>query len=251
MKETDVDSANLDDLELELRKLPGVRSAGFTDTPDLLVVQVQVAGGQPASTLPQQAARIAHRHADKPVSIEVVRWRTIEVPVPAAPTAPAPITPTDTSTTDTSPARSAPSGTAGASGPEGGGYDPIEPTRPRVRLLAVLTFPDTDELEVHLTFSGRRIIGRALASEGIAGAAKATLLGLTNFVPDLKAGVTWAEELSEHNNDDDSMIVACAIDVDGITRHGIAAGGSRIEAAARATLHAVNRRLESRADTTT
>lgn len=241
MKEADVDSANLDDLELELRKLPGVRSAGFTDTPDLLVVQVQVAGGQPASTLPQQAARIAHRHADKPVSIEVVRWRTIEVRVPAAPIAPVPVATTDSSTTDSS-TTSTTSATDAS--------DASEPTRPRVRLLAVLTFPDTDELEVHLTFSGRRIIGRALASEGIAGAVTATLLGLTNFAPDLRAAVVWAEELSEHNNDD-SMIVACAIEVDGITRHGIAAGGSRIEAAARATLHAVNRRLEPRADTTT
>src|SRR4029079_9819385 len=38
---------NLDDLELELRKLPGVRAAGFTERDDLLVVQVQVAGGTP------------------------------------------------------------------------------------------------------------------------------------------------------------------------------------------------------------
>ncbi len=238
-----MDSTNLDDLELELRKLPGVRSAGFTDTADLLVVQVQVAGGQPSSTLPQQAARIAHRHADKPVSIEVVRWRTVEVLVPAAPSGTDPAT-------DTSPPPITPTETVAASGPESSGDTPLERAQPRVRLLAVLTFPDTDELEVHLTFSGRRIIGRALASEGVSGAAKATLLGLTNFVPDLKAGVAWTEELSEHNSDD-SIVVACAIDVDGIKRHGIAGGGSRIEAAARATLHAVNRRLESHPATTT
>lgn len=248
MKDADVDSTNFDDLELELRKLPGVRSAGFTDTADLLVVQVQVAGNQPSSTLPQQAARIAHRHADKPVSIEVVRWRTIEVPVPAVPTATVPVAAAETAPANT--ADIVPAATAEATGTEPNTDDAIEPARPRVRLLAVLTFPDTDELEVHLTCSGRRIIGRALASEGITGASKATLLGLTNFVPDLMAGVAWVEELSEHN-EDAAMVVACAIEVDGIKRHGIAAGGSRIEAAARATLHAVNRRLESRGATTT
>ena len=71
---------NLDDLELELRKLPGVRAAGFTERDDLLVVQVQVADGTPSPSLSQQAARIAYRHADKPIALEVVRWRTVEVP---------------------------------------------------------------------------------------------------------------------------------------------------------------------------
>ena len=47
----------------------------------------------------------------------------------------------------------------------------------RVRLLAVLTFPDTDELEVHLTFGGRRIIGRSAAGAGAIGAATATVEG--------------------------------------------------------------------------
>ena len=71
---------NLDDLELELRKLPGVRAAGFTARDDLLIVQVQVTGDSPSPSLSQQAARIAYRHADKPIALEVVRWRTIEVP---------------------------------------------------------------------------------------------------------------------------------------------------------------------------
>jgi hypothetical protein len=220
------DTMNLDDLELELRKLPGVRSAGFTDRDDLLVVQVQVADGSPFPALSQQAARIAYRHADKPVALEIVRWRTVEVPAVAAPAAVEP---------------------APASRPAA----PVDAPRPRidrparVRLLAVLTFPDTDELEVHLTYSGRRVIGRAAASTGAAGAVGATLDGLGNFAPDLGADLLWAEELAGHEVAHAS-VVACALQAGDAAVLGIAAGGSRIEAAARSALHALNRTLEDR-----
>ncbi len=66
---------NLDDLELELRKLAGVRAAGFTDRDDVLLIQLQVSGGDPPPNLTLQATRIAYRHSDKPVALEVVRWR--------------------------------------------------------------------------------------------------------------------------------------------------------------------------------
>ena len=116
---------------------------------------------------------------------------------------------------------------------------------PRVRLLAVLTFPDTDELEVHLTYEGRRVIGRAAASTGVSGAVGATLDGLANFAPQLGADLLWAEELAGHEAAHAS-VVACALQVAGATVLGIAAGGSRIEAAARSALHALNRSLEDR-----
>jgi len=220
---------NLDDLELELRKLPGVLAAGFTERDDLLVVQVQVAGGTPSPSLSQQAARIAYRHADKPVALEVVRWRTVEVPgAPAAVEAPA--APTSAITV--------PDDHAAPHPPRG---DRVA----RVRLLAVLTFPDTDELEVHLTYEGRRVIGRAAASTGVSGAVGATLEGLRNFAPDLGADLLWAEELAGHEAAHAS-VVACALQAGGAAVLGIAAGGSRIEAAARSALHALNRTLEGR-----
>ena len=229
-----MDTSNLDDLELELRKLPGVRAAGFSERDDMLLVQIQVAGDQPSPTLPHQAARIAYRHADKPVAIEVVRWRT--VPAPAAPTDSGPVTIPSSSD----------SGAADASDATPESIE-AEPARHRVRLLAVLTFPDTDELEVHLTFSGRRIIGRASASAGITGAVNATLEGLTNFVPEFTATIAWVEEI-EDRAADGSSLVACAIDIGDDRRQGIASGVSRIEAAARATLQALNRTLEVRPD---
>ena len=227
------ETRNLDDLELELRKLPGVRAAGFTERDDLLVVQVQVAGATPSPSLSQQAARIAYRHADRPIALEVVRWRTVEVPAaPAAPAAPA--------------VPDLPPPTAPAvvdAGPPSEG-EAVTPRGARVRLLAVLTFPDTDELEVHLTYEGRRVIGRAAASTGVSGAVAATLEGLHNFAPDLAADLLWAEELAGHEAAHAS-VVACALQADGHAVLGIAAGGSRIEAAARSALHALNRTLDA------
>lgn len=212
---------NLDDLELELRKLPGVRAAGFTERDDMLLVQVHVTG-DPQAGVPMQATRIAYRHADKPVALEVVRWREAEVAAPAL---------TDTAAPVPSPAGELPPGDA---------------RERRVRLLAVLTFPDTDELEVHLTFEGRRIIGRASASDGALGVVEATVDGLRAFVDHLELTPAWAREL-EIEPDREQPLVACQLTTaDGVHRTGIATGASAIEAAARATLHALNRVLAPR-----
>ncbi|HEY5076019.1 MAG TPA: hypothetical protein VIJ48_00815, partial [Acidimicrobiia bacterium] len=90
---------SIDDLELELRKLPGVRAAGFEDNDDMLLVQLHVEsrpesvdrshrGNQP---VPVSASRIAARHSDRPVAVEVVRWRSAPVvaPQPVLPASPA------------------------------------------------------------------------------------------------------------------------------------------------------------------
>ena len=107
-----------------------------------------------------------------------------------------------------------------------------------VRLLAVLTFPDTDELEVHLTFEGRRIIGRAVASNGILGVVEAMVDGLKVFVPRLRFSPSWARVLDDDGRD--VHVVACELLApDDSRRLGIASGASAIEAAARATLHAL------------
>ena len=213
-----METTNLDDLELELRKLPGVRAAGFTERDDMLLVQIQVAGDEPTANLSQQAARIAYRHAEKPVALEIVRWKIVQ-----APATPTPVT-------------------AGAAASDAADSD--EEAHQRVRLLAVLTFPDTDELEVHLTFGGRRIIGREQASGGISAAATATLEGLKSFAPDLDAKLGWANEITDPNGDG-TFVVACSVRLEAGPRLGISAGVSRIEAAARATLQSMNRSLES------
>ena len=82
----------------------------------------------------------------------------------------------------------------------------------------------------------------------MAGAVGATLDGLRNFAPQLSADLLWAEELAGHEAAHAS-VVACALQAHDAAVLGIAAGGSRIEAAARSALHALNRTLEERLTT--
>jgi hypothetical protein len=253
---------NVDDLELELRKLPGVRSAGFTERDDVLLIQLQVSGDTPPPNLPLQATRIAYRHSEKPVALEVVRWRVSALPrhTVAAGGSPlegalgslAGIDPLPEEMLEANGAAEVDGGvapSANESSPEAAvavapaaSEAPPAPREQRVRLLAVLTFPDTDELEVHLTFEGRRIIGRAVASNGILGVVEAMVDGLRVFAPRLEFAPSWARVLDD--NGKDAHVVACElIAPDDSRRLGIAAGASAIEAAARATLHALNRSI--------
>jgi hypothetical protein len=251
---------NVDDLELELRKLPGVRAAGFTERDDVLLIQLQVSGETPPANLPLQATRIAYRHSEKPVALEVVRWRVSALPRHQAASGSSPfegalgsmagIAPLPEELADEAePGTAAPTLTA-VDGTTEGAVAVVEVVPDarttardrRVRLLAVLTFPDTDELEVHLTFEGRRIIGRAVASNGILGVVEAMVDGLRVFVPKLEHAPSWARVLNDDGSD--AHVVACELSApDDSRRLGIAAGASAIEAAARATLHALNRSI--------
>jgi hypothetical protein len=280
----------VDDLELELRRLPGVRAAGFTERDGVLLVQVQVTGNEHASNIGLQATRIAYRHSDLPVAVEVVRWRTPGT-APAAAPADTPAVATEPPAAHAPATEAAPAGRVGATpapsngdiigggdepgpapaapeevpvhtaasrhapdAPEGedstidataenGTAGPGDSRDARVRLLAVLTFPDTDELEVHLTYSGRRSIGRAAASRSVLGAVEATVAGLETFVPGIEFLPSWARPMDDADGRP-SYLVACALTAPGgANRYGIAAGASPIEAAARATLHALNRSI--------
>jgi len=216
---------SLDDLELELRKLPGVRAAGFEERDDMLLVQLHVAdrGERIEQPLPVAASRIAARHSDRPVAVEVVRWRALPSAQPAPAVAP-------------SPAAAEPAPAAGES----------EDARHRARLLAVLAFPDTDELEVHLILEGKRTIGRAAASSGLVGAVEATIDAVRGLGAGIEPRAKWARALDD-THDDERVVVAVAlegIDDDGAAlQYGLAAGASPIDAAARSTLDALNRRL--------
>jgi len=221
---------SIDDLELELRKLPGVRAAGFEDTDDMLLVQLHVESRPEGidrshrgeQRVPVSASRIAARHSDRPVAVEVVRWRTAPVVAPQPVLAASPET-TEVVAADVEAAD--------------------EPSR--ARLLAVLAFPDTDELEVHLVLDGRRTIGRAPVSSGIEGAVQATIDAVHDLGTEIHAHIDWARPL-EDAGDDEQVVVAVALDgVDSRSplRYGVAAGTSLIDAAARATLDALNRHL--------
>ena len=221
----------LDDLELELRKLPGVRAAGFDTRDDLLIVQLHVVPGAGVEgSLPVAATRIAARHADRPVAVEVVRWRDSPPAVAADPAAIAAAAP-EPAPDDTS--------VADAPAPAAAGH---EPSTGRMRLLAVLSFPDTDELEVHLILDGRRTIGRAPASRGLVAALDATLGAVRDFGFDFDPTPRWARALETNN---DEALIAVALDESGPSDHvlyGVASGATPVDAAARATLAAINRK---------
>jgi len=252
-----VSTETLDDLELELRKLPGVRSIGFNDRDDVLLVQIHIVPETVEPGLALQATRIASRHSERPVAVELVRWKTLHVPVPTpASAAPAAVSPTTeplvidepvgpttaAAPTAAAPTAAAPTAAAPSVETPAGTSDAVrESAERRVRLLAVLTFPDTDELEVHLTLDGRRAIGRAAASRALLGAVEATLDALTTFLPELDTKASWARTLESAAGEPYLVGVGLVGSEVHAHRHGLATGASPIEAAARATLHAVNR----------
>lgn len=228
---------SLDDLELELRKLPGVKAAGFDESSEMLLVQLHLGdqADNPDNPVPINASRIVARHVDTRTAVEIVRWRAIpgETPAAAAP-ATADVDLTAEPAVVAAPAEPAPAGEAAADATEGR----------RARLLAVLAFPDTDELEVHLILDGRRTIGRAVSSNGLLGAVEATIAAIRELGVTFDPTPLWARQVE--SDQDERSVVTVAIDgaaPEALTDYGIAAGASPIDAAARATLDTLNRRL--------
>ena len=229
---------SLDDLELELRRLPGVKAAGFDERDDVLLVQLHVGDkvDAPDHPLPVDASRIVARHIDERSAVEIIRWRTM----PAA-AVPAPVidVETDDAAVTTHP-DAAPEPT-----PEPAAERPAaEAAARRTRLLAVLAFPDTNELEVHLILDGRRTIGRAVSSDGLLGAVEATLAAVREIGAPFAPTPLWARAVE--SAEDERVVVAVALGgvvANAPIDYGLAAGASPIDAAARSTLDALNRRL--------
>ncbi len=236
---------SLDDLEFELRKLPGVRAVGFEERPDVLLVQLHLAADHGRNDhevpIPVSAARIASRLSDHTVAVEVVRWRNApeffgddEIAVIYD----------DEKQPQQHEITSI--GSAPALGAE-----PIEQVdvhaavdERRPRLLAVLAFPDTDEIEVHLVYNGQRSIGRATASTGLHSPVEATIEAMIGLGLVSEVEIDWIRELDPDLSS--GLLVAVGITVtDGgpLPCHGLAAGSTAVDAAARATLDALNRRV--------
>lgn len=221
---------NLDDLELELRKLPGVRATGFSEREDILFVQVHAGGDDDPgdSGLALQASRIAARHSERPVAVELVRWRE----------------PTVARRGDRH------SGHEASGRDNGSRHVSIDDDargivvggsrEPRLVLLAVLVFPDADEIEVHLTRGDQRVVGRAAAGGAIA-AVQATVEAVQGFCAVMPYDPAWARTIE--TTAPNRFLVAVALYAPGTHayRYGLAAGDSEADAAARATLHALNR----------
>ncbi|HTK17366.1 MAG TPA: hypothetical protein VL769_13305 [Acidimicrobiia bacterium] len=232
---------SLDDLELELRKLPGVKAAGFDERDDVLLVQLHVGDrvDSPEHPVPVEASRIVARHIDERTAVEIVRWRTIASAPAVAP--PAPVI--DLATADSA-VTTQPDVEAVAEPEAEPAVAPTEVAVRRARLLAVLAFPDTNELEVHLILDGRRTIGRAVSTDGLVGAVEATLAALREIGAPFEPTPLWVRAID--SGEDERVVVAVALGGvinDAPIDYGMAAGASPIDAAARSTLDALNRRL--------
>jgi hypothetical protein len=231
---------SLDDLELELRKLPGVKAAGFDERDDMLLVQLHVGDrvDSPEHPLPIDASRIVARHVDQRTALEVIRWRTMPSPAIAPPVIDVPTADTAVTTQVDAVPEATP-----VPEPEARPAAAEAPAR-RARLLAVLAFPDTNELEVHLILDGRRTIGRAISTDGLVGAVEATLAAVREIGAPLESSPLWARAIESDDDERDLVAVALAgAFADGPIDYGLAAGASPIDAAARSTLDALNRRL--------
>jgi hypothetical protein len=64
---------SLDELELRLRRLPGVLAVGFAEADELVIVELQ-AGPEASDDLAREATLLATRHLRDQVAVEVVRW---------------------------------------------------------------------------------------------------------------------------------------------------------------------------------
>jgi hypothetical protein len=225
----------IDELELELRRLPGVHAAGFLPDDDVLVVCLDA--GPDAESQPAEAVRIAARHSEGPVAVQITRR---PLPAAAADRNDLEVVP-DTVDIGAEEARARRSAAAG----DGHGSDSTQP-RGRVRLLSVLSFPDTDEVEVHLVKGDRRTIGRGRASGGVGAVASATIDALVELGTGLDMLVRWSRRLD--NGDDEGALVAVSLVVDHpdtgrLMCYGVASSHGPLDAAARATLDGLNRQL--------
>ena len=266
---------NLDDLELELRKLPGIRWAAFSDVGDRLLVQLH-AMQSAHSDVALEASRIAARHCELPISVDLVRW----LPLPksaehtmlhsngsAPPPPPPPPVPPAPPTSAAPRARAAPQSfrsftslpSSSSSGPSSwsrsvapvvtaAGHPAAPPPpawhEPRLQVLGLLTLVDTDEIEVHLTDGAARTIGRASRRHGLLGAVEATLEAVRGFpiTIELPVAPAWAQPIQSTAGG--RAVVAVALARLGSEEcYGLASGNGEIEAAAGATLDAVHRNL--------
>ncbi|HZQ29243.1 MAG TPA: hypothetical protein VFA94_16225 [Acidimicrobiales bacterium] len=189
------DGHAVDQLELELRRLPGVSGVGFTDEDDILVIHVYAdvgrAGGQ--AELRHQVVQQARALVDRTLAVDV---RDAGEPPPA--------------------------------------------DRGRVQLVSVRVEHFSQEMEVHLSHRGVHTVGRAPAGSP-EGAVDATLKALT----DLGAALPFRVEAAAAPvaGAAHAVIVILEPEDEIGTRYGVARGTTIEEAAARATLHALNRYL--------
>lgn len=187
-------SEELDALELELRRLPGVVGVGFSGAETAVTVHLFAPGNGARDELRRRASQLAQMHLDGAI---------VEID---------------------------------------DGNGPVEPGEgSRVRLIAVRVDQAEGEVEVHLSHGERRTVGRG-PSQALRSSAEATFDALVQLGAHLP--FTIGEVLAIGQEGVQTVLVALQPKhPSGGTRHGAADGARLEEAAARATLHALNRWL--------
>jgi hypothetical protein len=234
---------NLDDLELELRKLQGVCWVAFAEVGERMLIQLH-AMYDVSGDLALEASRIAARHCDVPVAVDVVRWMTRpggdgsdreHAMLRTNGATPAPVA----GVAATPPPRTAPflPGPPSPPAPPGPGPAPLPD------ILGALTLADTDEVEVHVGDGTTRTIGRAPMSRGLIGAVDATLEAIRGgFTVEAPVEPEWARAIETATGGPPLVAIALALP-GGRHCHGMSTADSEVEAAARATLDALHRNL--------
>jgi hypothetical protein len=111
----------------------------------------------------------------------------------------------------------------------------------RLRFVEVGTDPSTGTLLVRLARRDEESVGRAPTEHGLMSAVEATVYAVRAFVPELPFLPGWARTI-ETMPDRRFLVVASVTDPHARShRRGVAEGSTPIEAAARATLAALNR----------
>jgi hypothetical protein len=189
-------SSRLDDLELELRRLPGVLGIGFSQEDGVVIVHVQAVAPHGLAALRRKIVQRARAFVDRTLVIDIQE--------------------------------------ASASKPS---------DRGRVKLVGVRVQEFTQDLEVHLAHQGVHTIGRATAGSPH-DAVDATLQALYDLGADLPFQKIEAASAPVDDDSHQAVIVILEPEDDARgTRYGVARGETMEEAAARATLHALNRYL--------
>jgi hypothetical protein len=185
---------SLDELEIELRKLPGVVAVAFVESDGLLVIEIQSAPDA-SDDLPRAVTDVAVERSGGTVAVEVVRWG------------------------------------------DGGPFE----RESRLRFVDVGTDPPSGTLLVRLARDAEESVGRAPTEHGLLGAVEATVYAVRAFLPGLSFLPGWARTI-ETLPDRRFLVVASVTDPEARDhRRGVAEGKTPIEAAARATLAALNR----------
>jgi hypothetical protein len=187
-------SGDLNRLELELRRLPGVAGVGFTEDEDVLCVHVEANATSGIAALRRQVVLHSRASIDRAVVVDIHE--------------------SDAAVAD----------------------------RGRVKLVAVRIERFSQEMEVHLAHRGVHTVGRGSAGSPT-DAVDATMQALVDLGAELPFKVE-AASAPVSNEAEQAVIVILEPEDDGSgTRYGVARGSTIEEAAARATLHALNRYL--------